>query len=121
MFPKARISNSYGTTEGGPSPFGPHPDGLPRPAISVGYPVAGTAIELREGGHPDEGVLYMRNPMVMEGYNKLPDTTAEVLTAGWYRSGAIMRRDENGVLYFLGPSEEKTTDIQSLMRNSDVV
>lgn len=106
MFPKARISNSYGTTEGGPTPFGPHPDRLPRPAISVGYPAAGTDIELREGDHPDEGVLYMRNPMVMEGYNKLPDKTAEVLRDGWYRSGDIMRRDENGFFYFVGRADD---------------
>jgi acyl-CoA synthetase (AMP-forming)/AMP-acid ligase II len=106
MFPGARISNSYGTTEGGPSPFGPHPDGLPRPAVSVGYPLPGTEAELREGESPEQGVLYMRNPMVMEGYNKLPGKTAEVLKDGWYRSGDIMRRDENGFLYFLGRADD---------------
>jgi len=106
IFPKARISNSYGTTEGGPSPFGPHPDGLPRPAISLGFPAAGAEVELREGDGPDQGVLYMRSPMLMEGYNKLPEKTAEVMKDGWYRSGDIMRRDENGFFYFLGRADD---------------
>ena len=106
LFPKALINNSYGTTEAGPAPFGPHPDGLPRPPVALGYPVPGTASELREGAGPDEGVLYMKNPMLMEGYNNLPEKTAEVMIDGWYRSGDIMRRDENGFFYFLGRADD---------------
>ncbi len=37
-FPAAAITNAYGTTEAGPVVFGPHPDGLPQPELSVGYP-----------------------------------------------------------------------------------
>jgi acyl-CoA synthetase (AMP-forming)/AMP-acid ligase II len=37
-FPKARVTNAYGTTEAGPVVFGPHPKGLPQPEDSVGYP-----------------------------------------------------------------------------------
>lgn len=106
MFPLARVSNGYGTTEGGPSPFGPHPAGLPRPPTSVGYASAGTESELREGPHPDEGVLYLRSPMVMEGYNNLPAKTAEVLVDGWYRTGDIMRRDKDGFFYFVGRADD---------------
>ena len=36
--PHAVITNAYGTTEGGPVVFGPHPDGLPVPEMSVGFP-----------------------------------------------------------------------------------
>lgn len=106
LFPKAAINNSYGTTEAGPSPFGPHPDGIPRPPTSLGYPLPGSLCELREGPSPDEGVLYMNNPMRMEGYNNLPDKTAEVLKDGWYRSGDIMRRDANGFFHFVGRADD---------------
>ncbi len=106
LFPKATINNSYGTTEAGPTPFGPHPDGLPRPPLALGYPLPGTEAELREGPSPDEGVLYMRSPMLMEGYNNLPEKTAEAVRGGWYRSGDIMRRDENGFFYFLGRADD---------------
>jgi long-chain acyl-CoA synthetase len=106
LFPKAVINNSYGTTEAGPVPFGPHPAGLPRPALSTGYPVAGVEIELREGPSSDEGVLYMRSAMGMEGYNNLPQKTAEAVRDGWYRSGDVFRRDENGFYYFVGRADD---------------
>ena len=106
LFPGATISNSYGTTEGGPSPFGPHPDGVTRPALSLGYPAEGLEVELREGESPDEGVFHIRGPMSMEGYNNLPEKTAAVMQDGWYRSGDIMRRDENGFFYFVGRADD---------------
>ena len=102
LFPTAIINNSYGTTEAGPAPFGPHPEGIPRPAIACGYPVPGSHCELREGTNPDEGVLYMKSPMLMQGYANLPSKTAQVMVDGWYRSGDIMRRDAQGFFYFLG-------------------
>ena len=106
MFPRARIENGYGTTEAGPLPFGDHPDGIPCPALSVGYPTAGSGVALREGPSPDEGVLYMRGPMLMNGYHNLPDRTAEAVRDGWYRSGDIMRRDENGFHWFVGRADD---------------
>jgi acyl-CoA synthetase (AMP-forming)/AMP-acid ligase II len=106
LFPGAAISNSYGTTEAGPSPFGPHPEGKPRPATALGYPVPGSQAELREGASPDEGVLYMKSPMLMEGYNNLPGKTAEAVIDGWYRSGDIMRRDADGFFHFLGRADD---------------
>ncbi|MBK0328088.1 acyl--CoA ligase [Rhodobacteraceae bacterium F11138] len=106
IFPGARISNSYGTTEGGPSPFGPHPDGIPRPPLSLGYPAPELEVELRESDQPDQGVFYVRSPMRMEGYRNLPEKTAEVLKDGWYRSGDIMRRDADGFFYFVGRADD---------------
>jgi acyl-CoA synthetase (AMP-forming)/AMP-acid ligase II len=106
IFPKALINNSYGTTEAGPTPFGPHPDGIPRPALAMGYPLAGSEVELREGSSPDEGVLYMKSPMMMEGYRNLPDRTADALAGGWYRSGDIARRDKDGFYYFVGRADD---------------
>jgi acyl-CoA synthetase (AMP-forming)/AMP-acid ligase II len=106
IFPKALINNSYGTTEAGPAPFGIHPAGIPRPPLACGYPVPGSEAELRESLGPDEGVLYMRSPMMMEGYKNLPAKTAEVLRDGWYRSGDIFRRDADGFFYFVGRADD---------------
>ena len=106
LFPGAPVNNAYGTTEAGPAAFGPHPAGKPRPPLSVGYPTPGGQAELREGPSPEEGVLYMRNPSLMEGYNNLPGRTAEALRDGWYRSGDIMRRDADGFFYFLGRADD---------------
>jgi long-chain acyl-CoA synthetase len=106
IFPKATLANSYGTTEAGPCPFGPHPAGVPRPALCAGYPLPGSEVELRGGPSPDEGEVFMRSPMLMEGYNNLPERTASALEGGWYRSGDIMRRDENGFFYFVGRTDD---------------
>lgn len=106
LFPKATISNSYGTTEGGPSPFGPHPDGIARPALSLGYPASGLEVALHDGDSADQGVFYSKSPMVMEGYNNLPEKTADVLCDGWYRTGDVMRRDKNGFFYFVGRADD---------------
>ncbi len=106
LFPGAAINNAYGTTEAGPGVFGPHPDGVERPDVALGYPIAGAQVELREGASPDEGVLYMKSPMLMEGYNNRPDKTAEVMRDGWYRSGDIMRRDANGFFHFVGRADD---------------
>ena len=106
IVPAAVISNAYGTTEAGPGVFGPHPDGIPKPATALGYPVPGAMAELREGPSSNEGVLYMKSPMLMEGYNNLPVKTAEVMKDGWYRSGDIMRRDEHGFFHFLGRADD---------------
>ena len=106
LFPTALINNSYGTTEAGPSPFGPHPDGIARPATSLGYPLPGALSELREGPNANEGVLYMKSPMRMEGYHKLAQKTADVMQDGWYCSGDIARRDEHGFFYFLGRADD---------------
>ena len=50
----------------------------------------------------DRQIIEMR----MEGYNNLPQKTAEVMHDGWYRSGDIMRRDEHGFYYYLGRADD---------------
>jgi long-chain acyl-CoA synthetase len=114
MFPNAAILNSYGTTEAGPHVFEPHPAGLACPPMSCGYPTSDHMTRLvgddgviLEG--VGEGVLEMRTPATMSGYLNLPTLTAEVLHDGWYNSRDVMRRDENGFLYFVGRSDDMFT------------
>lgn len=109
ILPTAQITNAYGTTEGGPSVYGPHPGGLPQPDLSVGYPRPDQGARLVDGDNmaADQGVLHCRNPSVMPGYHNLPEKTAEVLGPdGWYDTGDIMRRDENGFHYFVGRRDD---------------
>ncbi|WP_159994678.1 class I adenylate-forming enzyme family protein [Roseomonas sp. 18066] len=105
-FPRARIGHGYGTTEAGPAVFGPHPDGRDAPALALGYPVAGGAVKLVGGATPEEGVLWMRNPAVMQGYHNLPERSARALQDGWYDSGDVMRRDADGFYYFVGRADD---------------
>lgn len=101
VFANAEISNGYGTTEAGPAVFGPHPDGLPQPPTSVGYPLSD--VEWRfENGAADEGPLELRTPALARQYLNLPEATSAKFAEGWYKTGDIMRRDENGLFYFVG-------------------
>lgn len=105
VFPKAVISNGYGTTEAGPVVFGPHPQGIPQPELSTGYPHPDVQLRLVRDGREvqDEGALEMKCGALMTHYHKLPAKTAEVMTAdGYYRTSDVFRRDENGFFYFVG-------------------
>ena len=103
-FPNAAATNGYGVTEAGPVMFAGHPNGLPRPATSIGYPLAGCEIRLDPG--PDEGVLLTRNPGVMLAYHNLPDETARRLEDGWFDTGDVCRRDGDGFYYFVGRTDD---------------
>ncbi len=105
-FPDAGLNLNYGITEGGPILFSwTHPDGLPRPRTSVGYPIDGVQIRLGDGG--DEGVLHVRSPGVMAGYHGLPEETAAALGEdGWLDTGDILRRDADGWHYFVGRADD---------------
>lgn len=104
--PSATVANNFGTTEAGAAVFGKHPDGLPTPDLSIGYPVPGSDVRLVDGPDEDHGTLMMRNPALMVGYQNLPEKTAQVVKDGWYISGDVMRRDENGFFFFFGRADD---------------
>ena len=105
MFPHAAISNGYGTTEAGPSIFEEHPGGLPRPLLSLGYPLPQVEVRL-VGGTEDEGVLHVRSPAMFTEYLNLPKITGEKLHDGWYDTGDVMRRDAQGFYFFTGRADD---------------
>jgi acyl-CoA synthetase (AMP-forming)/AMP-acid ligase II len=108
-FPGAAVTNGWGTTESGPLAFGPHPRGVPRPEIALGYPAEGVDVRLVAGDDLDaeEGVLQVRSPALMTGYLNLPHKTAEVMTPdGYYITGDVMRRDADGFYYFVGRADD---------------
>jgi long-chain acyl-CoA synthetase len=101
-FPNAEPLVVYGVTEGGPVPLGPHPEGKVRPQGSIGMPYPGTQAKLLGGPKPDEGELVLKNPGILLGYHNLPKETEQRLRDGWYYTGDICRRDEEGFYYFVG-------------------
>src|SRR5258708_23959261 len=54
LFPNAEVHNGFGTTEAGPAVFGPHPAGLPTPALSLGYPMDSIQLRAVRGPTPQE-------------------------------------------------------------------
>ncbi len=89
-------SSSLATTAGGPDLL-EHPD-------TVGRPIATTQVEIRDEHSrvvPDgvEGEIHIRSPLVMLGYWRKPEATAETILPGrWLKTGDIgLMRD--GLLY----------------------
>jgi acyl-CoA synthetase (AMP-forming)/AMP-acid ligase II len=100
VLPNAKVTNVYGTTEGGPIVFGPHPQGLEPPPLSVGYPHAEVQVQLLDAsddGHGTAtGVLAVKSPAVMLGYHNREDLAVPVTPDGFYITGDVFHRDEQG-------------------------
>jgi acyl-CoA synthetase (AMP-forming)/AMP-acid ligase II len=106
--PRAAVTNAYGTTEAGPVVFGPHPEGLPQPESSVGYPHPDVTLWLVDEQHRavEQGVLEMKCPAVMLGYHNRPDVASPITADGFYVTGDVFRRDADGFHYFVGRTDD---------------
>ena len=49
----------------------------------------------------EPGELIVRAPPIFPGYWKQPETTAKVLKNGWYSTGDVAKRDEEGLYYIV--------------------
>src|SRR6478672_8892591 len=105
--PKAKATNAYGTTEAGPVVFGPHPKGLTQPDNSVGYTHPKVRLRLVDGKDKKatQGVLEMKCPALMNGYHNRPKIKP-FTKDGFYITGDVLRRDENGFHYFVGRTDD---------------
>lgn len=114
VFPAAKIRESYGLTEGGPS-LGPATD-RPTPIGSVGTAVPEVEVKLvgdagelvgkvHEKGSAD-GELWLRSPYVLKEYAGRPELTAQKLTDGWLHTGDRFHRDADGFYYFIGRTDD---------------
>ncbi|MGA5038664.1 AMP-binding protein [Streptomyces capoamus] len=88
--------------------------GQPLKTGSMGRPSPGFRVELLDpvSGAPgaNEGEIAIdlaEHPVgVMTGYHGDPDRTAEAMAGGYYRTGDIARRDEEGYLTYIGRSDD---------------
>jgi long-chain acyl-CoA synthetase len=108
LFPNAVINNVFGTTEAGPIVFGPHPDGLQTPHLSLGYAHPKVSLRIDGQAHgPASGMLEIKAPALMNGYHNQPETTRKAFTAdGFYRTGDVFRRDEQGFYFYVGRTDD---------------
>jgi long-chain acyl-CoA synthetase len=101
--PDCDVAQFYGMTEAAPTVTHlsgvEHRRGGERLA-SVGVPVPGVEIDVRDGE------LWVRGPNVMLGYWNRPDETAAALVDGWYRTGDVVTQDDDGYLYLLDRAKD---------------
>ena len=108
LLPNAKVINAYGTTEGGPVVFGPHPNGLPTPprAVGVPHPLVDVRLVDESGAQASEGELELRSPGLMNGYHNRPDLPSPISPDGFYRTGDVFQRDADGFYTFVGRRDD---------------
>ena len=99
------ILEGYGLSETSPvASFGTLD--RPRKAGSIGYPVWGVEMKIvddSDGALPDgeRGEICIRGHNVMKGYLDRPEATAEAFLGGWFHSGDIGYRDDDGCYWIV--------------------
>jgi long-chain acyl-CoA synthetase len=78
----------------------------PRKAGSIGYPVWGVemcVVDENDNPLPDEerGEICIRGHNIMKGYLGRPEASKEALRNGWFHSGDIGYRDEDGCYWIV--------------------
>lgn len=83
-------------------------DAQRRKVLSVGRPIWGVEVRVVDGddkdlppGEEHVGEIVVRGHSVMKGYYKKPEATAEVLHNGWFHTGDLAYRDEDGYLFIV--------------------
>jgi fatty-acyl-CoA synthase len=95
------VQQGYGMTEASPGVYMvPRGEGFDRPT-SVGVPHLFTDVAMLRGGTvgpigAEPGELLVRGPNVFSGYWNRPEDTEAAFVDGWFRSGDVLRVDEDG-------------------------
>ena len=102
---RVQVYEGYGLTETAPTLTSNRMGGTPRPG-SIGLPLP--EVELRlvdEDGNDvelgDPGEIVVRGPNVFKGYWNRPEETERAFRDGWFRTGDVAVRDEEGYLYIV--------------------
>ncbi len=104
------ILEGYGLSETSPVASFNQPDA--RRAGSIGTPIRGVEMaivdeERKALGDGEIGEIAIRGHNVMKGYWGKPEATDEALSAdGWFRTGDVGRRDEEGFYYVVDRKKE---------------
>lgn len=101
-----RIVNVYGLTETVCEALYCGPDDVTRKIGTVGKPIDCEARVVDTAGNPlgvgEVGELVIKGDHVMRGYFRQPEETAEVLKDGWFHTGDLATRDEDGFYTIVG-------------------
>jgi long-chain acyl-CoA synthetase len=102
-----RVRQIYGSTELSPAAT-IMPAKSDEPRGSVGLPIPGTAIEIRDTADPgkrmaggESGEIVVAGPQVMKGYWNRKEETDRSMVDGFFRTGDIGYLDEKGYLFIV--------------------
>ncbi|MEO6060855.1 MAG: long-chain fatty acid--CoA ligase [Thermoflexales bacterium] len=99
------ILEGYGLSETAPVATFNQLDAPTKPG-SIGTPVIGVDVRLVDDADKDVAVgelgeILIRGFNVMKGYYKRPEATAEAMRNGWFHTGDIAKKDEDGYLFIM--------------------
>jgi long-chain acyl-CoA synthetase len=99
------ILEGYGLSETSPVASFNHPDKVRKPG-SIGTPIRGVSLRLVDEFGKDVragevGEIAIQGHNVMKGYWRRPEATAEAIPDGWFRSGDLARKDEDGYFFIV--------------------
>ncbi len=103
-FPNAGLYEAFGQTEmTATAVFMKHQDAL-RKEGSVGLPFFNVEVRVVDDRMKDVGVnevgeIVYRGPGLFKGYYQNPEETQKAFEGGWFHSGDLVRRDEEGFIY----------------------
>ena len=105
-FPAEAMIIIYGSTEAGQVTMLRPPDVLRKPT-SVGRPSLNVDVRIVDPAGNDvadgeAGEILCRSEFLMLAYWRMPEATEEALAGGWYHTGDLAVRDEEGFLYIAG-------------------
>jgi acyl-CoA synthetase (AMP-forming)/AMP-acid ligase II len=103
-FPSVGIVNAFGQTEMSSNTCFLKAGDAVRKMGSVGLPAVNVEVRIVDDEGNDVGVdevgeIVYRGPTVMKGYYKKPQATADAFRGGWFHSGDLVRRDDEGFIY----------------------
>ncbi len=94
------VLEGYGLTEAAPVVSINRPGDM-RPG-TVGLPMPGIEVKIREPDATGEGEILVRGPNVMKGYFQNPEATADTIRDGWLHTGDLGRIGPEGHLSITG-------------------
>jgi long-chain acyl-CoA synthetase len=101
----ATVLEGYGLSETSPVASFNLPT-MERKPGSIGVPVDGVEMKLldpdgADAAEGEDGEIAIKGENVMKGYWGKPEATAEAIVDGWFRSGDIARKDDDGYYYIV--------------------
>jgi long-chain acyl-CoA synthetase len=104
------LLEGYGLSETSPVASFNHAD-RERKAGSIGTPIRDVEMRLLDPDWNDVpegeiGEIAIKGPNVMKGYWNRPDATAEVIRDGWFRTGDLAKRDDEGYYFIVDRAKD---------------
>ncbi|MYT21228.1 AMP-binding protein, partial [Streptomyces sp. SID7760] len=109
-----QVLEGYGLSETSPAVTFSDPAQEPRPG-SIGVPIWGVEVKLvkpdwseveDDGTGSAIGEIAVKGHNVMTGYHGRPEATADAIKDGWFRTGDLARRDEDGFYYIVDRAKD---------------